>query len=105
MRPELWEFFLSIYLFLSSDWGAFISFFFQLALMIWRDELFKPCSRALMSAVLNEIERERRGDSIAATRLSIIIGSLVELSLTSELHAPVNGVNFPPAAVSPQSQV
>lgn len=40
-----------------------------------------------MSAVLGEIERERKGETIAATRLCTIIGSLVELSLTSETHA------------------
>ncbi|KAH9287335.1 Cullin-1 [Echinococcus granulosus] len=59
---------------------------YSLALMLWKDELFKPCSRALMSAVLSEIERERRGDNIAATRLCTIISSLVDLCITSEQH-------------------
>uniref|UniRef100_A0A5K3FK58 CULLIN_2 domain-containing protein n=2 Tax=Mesocestoides corti TaxID=53468 RepID=A0A5K3FK58_MESCO len=66
---------------------------YSLALMIWKDELFKPCSHALMAAVLNEIERERKGESIAATRLCTIISSLVDLCITSEHHTQPSSVS------------
>lgn len=57
---------------------------------MWRDDLLKPCKDALQTAVLREIENERNGESIAATRLNTIISSLVDLCSTGERTAEVN---------------
>lgn len=65
--------------------------------MIWKDELFKPCSRALICAILDEIEKERRGEYISTSRLCTVINSLVELCITSESH--------PTSTVSPNIPV
>ncbi|KAM3185548.1 hypothetical protein ACTXT7_006107 [Hymenolepis weldensis] len=59
---------------------------YSLALVIWKDELFKACSRALISAILDEIEKERKGECISTSRLCTVINSLVELCITSESH-------------------
>lgn len=53
-----------------------------------------------MSAVLSDIEAERRGNSIAATRLCTIISSLVDLCITSE-HNP----HYPPSSFLAEPQV
>ncbi|KAM7541218.1 hypothetical protein Aperf_G00000044240 [Anoplocephala perfoliata] len=63
---------------------------YSLALVIWKDELFKPCSRALICAILDEIEKERRGEYISISRLCTVINSLVELCITSESHPTVS---------------
>lgn len=62
------------------------SSFLKLALVIWKDELFKACSRALISAILDEVEKERKGECISTSRLCTVINSLVELCITSESH-------------------
>ncbi|VDO14623.1 unnamed protein product [Rodentolepis nana] len=70
---------------------------YSLALVIWKEELFKPCSRALISALLDEVEKERRGECVSTSRLCIVINSLVELCITSESH-PTASLN---TSVSP----
>lgn len=56
----------------------------QLALITWREHLLKPHARVLISAILREIERERRGEILSTLRLRKIIECLVELGITSD---------------------
>ncbi|RTG84007.1 cullin 1 [Schistosoma bovis] len=55
-----------------------------LALITWREHLLKPHARVLISAILREIERERRGEILSTLRLRKIIECLVELGITSD---------------------
>ncbi|CAH8590657.1 unnamed protein product [Heterobilharzia americana] len=57
---------------------------YTLALITWREHLLKPHARVLISAILREIERERRGEILSTLRLRKIIECLVELGITSE---------------------
>ncbi|VDQ02326.1 unnamed protein product [Trichobilharzia regenti] len=57
---------------------------YTLALMTWREHLLKPHARVLISAILREIERERRGEILSTLRLRKIIECLVELGITSD---------------------
>lgn len=61
---------------------------YTLALITWREHLLKPHSNVLISAILREIDRERRGEILCTLRLRKIIGSLVELGITSEFSSP-----------------
>ncbi|KAK4470995.1 hypothetical protein MN116_006497 [Schistosoma mekongi] len=57
---------------------------YTLALITWREHLLKPHARVLISAILREIERERRGEILSTLRLRKIIECLVELGITSD---------------------
>ncbi|VDL57662.1 unnamed protein product [Hymenolepis diminuta] len=58
------------------------SFLHTIFLTIWRDELLLPSIKRLTRAILDEIERERKGVSISTSRLCIVIDSIARVSLT-----------------------
>ncbi|OON23424.1 cullin family protein [Opisthorchis viverrini] len=58
----------------------------QLALITWREQLLKPHARVLISSILREIDRERRGEVLLTLRLRKIIECLVELGIKSDTH-------------------
>ncbi|KER32636.1 hypothetical protein T265_01323 [Opisthorchis viverrini] len=59
---------------------------YELALITWREQLLKPHARVLISSILREIDRERRGEVLLTLRLRKIIECLVELGIKSDTH-------------------